>query len=432
MQCVLVRYAELGIKSDQTRKMWLRQLRDNVVRCLAWDDIPYSRVKIVQGRLIVYTRDGSAPACLRRVFGVASVSPAVELPSDMERIKKEALSLFHAHAPKSFRVTSQRVTKDFPLTSQQINEQVGEAVYEAGGTVRLTAYELNIRIEIIHGRAYVFSSALQGVGGLPLGTQQRGCAVVETERDVLAALLFMRRGCPVELVVLDTNQAGQYLSILQDAACCGLPAILAKDADDVAHALCTYRDAGTKVVVSGAPLVSAEGMLNLCPCELYDAALAQEALSLFGVAMKRNRTAHLFSAGGVVFSGDEVLVIRRSDDGTWVLPKGKVQPRERFREAAAREICEETGLCGVSVGDYVGMSRYTFRTRGATYAKDVCYYLCETPTREVRLERLFDKHLFVSPEVALGLVSFENDVYLLARAMRLRARHATCAAPGHT
>jgi thiamine biosynthesis protein ThiI len=207
-----VRYAELGIKSDQTRKMWLRQLRDNVVRCLAWDDIPYSRVKIVQGRLIVYTRDGSAPACLRRVFGVASVSPAVELPSDMERIKKEALSLFHARAPKSFRVTSQRVTKDFPLTSQQINEQVGEAVYGAGGTVRLTAYELNIRIEIIHGRAYVFSSALQGVGGLPLGTQQRGCAVVETERDVLAALLFMRRGCPVELVVLDTNQAGQYLS----------------------------------------------------------------------------------------------------------------------------------------------------------------------------------------------------------------------------
>ncbi len=121
-----------------------------------------------------------------------------------------------------------------------------------------------------------------------------------------------------------------------------------------------------------------------------------------------------------MFSGEDILVIRRGDDGAWVLPKGKVEPRELLRDAASREICEETGLCDVTVGDLVGSSRYTFRSQGASYTKDVYYYLCETTSRDVVLERIFDRYLFVSPEVALGLVSFENDVYIISRAMRMR------------
>lgn len=55
----------------------------------------------------------------------------------------------------------------------------------------------------------------------------------------------------------------------------------------------------------------------------------------------------ILGVGAVVFKGDEVLVIRRGKaplKGQWSIPGGKVEYRERLRDAAAREVREETGL----------------------------------------------------------------------------------------
>lgn len=41
---------------------------------------------------------------------------------------------------------------------------------------------------------------------------------------------------------------------------------------------------------------------------------------------------------------DGRLVVRRTRNGDWVLPKGHVRPGESLEEAARREIREETGL----------------------------------------------------------------------------------------
>ena len=48
---------------------------------------------------------------------------------------------------------------------------------------------------------------------------------------------------------------------------------------------------------------------------------------------------------GAVVTDDagRVLLLRRSDDGTWCLPGGGVEPGETWAEAAARETLEETG-----------------------------------------------------------------------------------------
>ena len=54
------------------------------------------------------------------------------------------------------------------------------------------------------------------------------------------------------------------------------------------------------------------------------------------------------AAGGVVWrrSGDrlEVCVVHRPRYEDWSLPKGKLDPGERFEDAALREVEEETGL----------------------------------------------------------------------------------------
>lgn len=51
------------------------------------------------------------------------------------------------------------------------------------------------------------------------------------------------------------------------------------------------------------------------------------------------------SQRGVLFSaGDRILVVRRSTDGGWELPGGRLEPYEDAPDGVHREIVEETGL----------------------------------------------------------------------------------------
>lgn len=53
--------------------------------------------------------------------------------------------------------------------------------------------------------------------------------------------------------------------------------------------------------------------------------------------------ARRIQAGGVVLF-DKGVVLRRTAKGEWIFPKGDVEEGELLREAAVREVAEETGL----------------------------------------------------------------------------------------
>ena len=66
--------------------------------------------------------------------------------------------------------------------------------------------------------------------------------------------------------------------------------------------------------------------------------------------------APVLAAGGIVVrEGPEPLiaVVRLRKDKSWVLPKGKLKPREDALAGARREVMEETG-CDVSVERFLG------------------------------------------------------------------------------
>jgi 8-oxo-dGTP pyrophosphatase MutT (NUDIX family) len=84
------------------------------------------------------------------------------------------------------------------------------------------------------------------------------------------------------------------------------------------------------------------------------------------------------SAGGVVLRwlDDEpnVLLIRDPYEN-WGLPKGHLEEGEDARQAAVREVAEETGLDHLEVGPEVETIEWFFRRRGVLIHKFCTFFL---------------------------------------------------------
>jgi len=94
--------------------------------------------------------------------------------------------------------------------------------------------------------------------------------------------------------------------------------------------------------------------------------------------------APILAAGGIVLRGDarpRIAVVRMRREKAWVLPKGKLLPRERAHVAAKREVLEETGY-DTSVHEFLGSMSYMAEGR----IKIVQFWLMRVvgaPTREL-------------------------------------------------
>jgi len=140
-------------------------------------------------------------------------------------------------------------------------------------------------------------------------------------------------------------------------------------------------------------------------------------------AVARLRTTTATSAGGVVVRHEEgrrhlVVGMRRRerDAVTWTLPKGTPHPGESREETAVREVEEETGL-EVRIIAPLGSIDYRFVQRGLRIHKTVHYFLMEPTGGDLgRHDREFDEVRWVSFDDASGLLTFETERALVARA----------------
>src|SRR5207249_9458403 len=68
-----------------------------------------------------------------------------------------------------------------------------------------------IHVEVRENRGYVFADIVDGPGGLPMGSQGRALAVVDSEAALVSAWLAMKRGCRVTVAAPDGSGAHEPL-----------------------------------------------------------------------------------------------------------------------------------------------------------------------------------------------------------------------------
>ena len=203
MDTILVRYCEIGLKSDPVRRRFEHRLQQNMVNMLVADSVE-AVVRRGNARFYVETEDADvAIASLKKVFGIASLSVAEVTSPRLEDIRKVAaeLSVDAIADNTTFAVRSRHDDGREKYTSMDINKAVGEAILDRnvgrGISVDLSDPDTTVYIEVRCGKAYIFTSYLDCHGGLPLGSQGTVVAEVHDDRGIVSAWLMMKRGCRV-------------------------------------------------------------------------------------------------------------------------------------------------------------------------------------------------------------------------------------------
>jgi len=208
---VIVRYGgEMGIKRAWTRKMYERRLRDNIKSVLKHYEIPYDNVIRKHGRLFLKTSLAmDASSKLAKVFGVTSLSPALETTSKLSDVVDKSVFLagLTLREEESFAVRCRRVGRH-PYTSTDVCIEVGRQVLngfpERHLRVNLKNPDVTLGIEIRDDKTFVYSMVVDGAGGLPLGTQPKIVGLLSGRVDSsVACWLVMKRGCPIVPLYFD-------------------------------------------------------------------------------------------------------------------------------------------------------------------------------------------------------------------------------------
>ncbi len=216
----IVRCGEVALKG-MNKPYFERMLLDRIKKLLK----KFEGVRAYRHEGLIYVRADKSPvgqelskdeqlvrkqAILKeigKVFGVASISPAMECASTMEDIGRTAVDYImeavQERGIKTFKVESKRADKNFPVKSPEISRQIGAAVLKGCKVLKVDVHNPDVRlfVDVRHDKSYIYQDKIPGFGGLPLGTNGKGMSLLSGGIDSpVSTWMMAKRGMMIEAV----------------------------------------------------------------------------------------------------------------------------------------------------------------------------------------------------------------------------------------
>lgn len=201
---IVIRYGELSLKG-KNRKVFINQLHENVRNKLT--DFPEIKIKNTRDRMTILL-NGTDPEPVMKIcqsiFGIQNLSLAIKTENDVEKIKESALfALQEANHVQTFKITTRRANKEFPIGSQEFNHVIGSHLLTNTEEIMVNVHQpdIELHIDIRKDATYITSQKIKGAGGLPVGTSGKSLLLLSGGIDSpVAGYLTMRRGVQIEAV----------------------------------------------------------------------------------------------------------------------------------------------------------------------------------------------------------------------------------------
>ncbi|MDD7512366.1 MAG: tRNA 4-thiouridine(8) synthase ThiI [Clostridiales bacterium] len=204
----IVRCGEVALKGMNKpyfERILVERIRKNL------KNIKGSKVSRKEGLIFVRTPLESDTkeviAEISKVFGVSSVSPAFEVESNLDAIGLKAVefmnSMIENESVKTFKVEAKRADKNFPIKSPEIAARVGACVLKGCKVLKVDVHnpDCHLFVDLRVDKTYIYTEKINGLGGLPLGTNGRGMVLLSGGIDSpVAAWMMAKRGMVIDAV----------------------------------------------------------------------------------------------------------------------------------------------------------------------------------------------------------------------------------------
>jgi thiamine biosynthesis protein ThiI len=144
---------------------------------------------------------------ISKVFGIASVSHAIEMERDIEAIGEAAVTymkqLIKEKGIKTFKVEAKRSDKTYPITSPEIARIIGAKILVGCKVLKVDVHHPDclLYVDVRGDHAYIYEEKIAAQGGLPLGTNGRGMLLLSGGIDSpVAGFMMAKRGMAIEAV----------------------------------------------------------------------------------------------------------------------------------------------------------------------------------------------------------------------------------------
>jgi adenylyl- and sulfurtransferase ThiI len=213
----VIRYSEIALKKGN-RHLFEKKLVENIKKQIKNSKKSYSKVLRPTGRILV---DSNDELNLKNIFGISSFSRAIKVPiekDNFDNIKKIipffAKRLIQDKDKKSFRISCQRTNKNLKFTSVDVEKEIGALFFDqTKKKVQLKNADYELIIELVNNDAYITDEKIRAHNGLPVGIEGAVYGLIDSEEDILACWLVMRRGCNIHPITL-TNKSKKDLKFL--------------------------------------------------------------------------------------------------------------------------------------------------------------------------------------------------------------------------
>ena len=320
---------------------------------------------------------------ISKVFGVASISPAVEAPSNLDAIGEEAvkymMELIETKGVKTFKVEAKRADKNFPVKSPDIGRIIGAKVLIGCKVLKVDVHnpDVHLFVDVRHDKSYIYQQKIAGFGGLPLGTNGKGMVLLSGGIDSpVAAWMMAKRGMVIEAVHFHsypyTSQRAQ------------------EKVEDLARIVASYCGNFKMHVINLLPIQ--EQIVQNCPEEEPTILVRRFMMRIAEKIAEKNRAMMLITGenlGQVASQTAEALVVT---DACVKMPV--MRPLIAMDKVDIMDKAEEIGTFETSIQPY----------------EDCCtVFLPKHPTTKPKLERILESesHLDVDALVDAAVASAE-------------------------
>ncbi len=201
-QSFLIKYAEIGTKGKNRflfEDALIKQIRHALKEVEG--NFTYSKES---GRIYVdvegaYDYEETIEA-LKRVFGIAWICPMVQVEEkDFEKLKQIVVDYVDQVYPDkhlTFKVDSRRADKKYPVSSEQMNRDLGEVILNAFPEMKVDVHHPDVLLKFeVRNLVNIYSVMIPGPGGMPVGTNGKAMLLLSGGIDSpVAGYMVAKRG----------------------------------------------------------------------------------------------------------------------------------------------------------------------------------------------------------------------------------------------